>query len=57
MLETSIFSFSQNVFYLSQNKFQILSHIILSFARALNLNKSRIFQFGNELTGYEIYQI
>ena len=27
MLETSIFSFSPNVFYLSQNRFQILSHI------------------------------
>ena len=29
MLETSIFSFSKNVFYPFQNKFQCLSHIKL----------------------------
>ena len=31
MLVTSIFSFSQNVFYTSQNKFQFLSHIYMYF--------------------------
>ena len=49
MLVTSIFSFSKNVFYHSQNKFQFLCCIFLSSANALNLDKSKILSFGKDL--------
>ena len=50
MLVTSIFSFSHNVFLLSQKdffSFQVAS--LLSSENALNLNKSKILSFGKEL--------
>ena len=49
MLVTSIFSFPHNVFYPSQNKFQIFSHIYLSPANAFHLDKPKILSIGNEL--------
>ena len=51
MLITSIFSFSQDVFYPYQNKFEVLSHI-LSSVNAFNLDKSKILSFGKELILY-----
>ena len=51
MLVTSIFSFSRNVFYRSQNKFQVTFD--LSSANAFNLDKSKILSFGKELTKYK----
>ena len=48
MLVTSIFSFSHNVFYPSQNKFQFLSHIYLSSANASSSDRSKILSFGKE---------
>ena len=41
MLVTSTFSFSRNVFYPSQMKFQFFGHIFLSSANALNLDQSK----------------
>ena len=50
MLVTSIFSFSHNVSYSSQHKFQFLSRYYLSSANALNLDWFKIFPFGKELS-------
>ena len=49
MLVTSIFSFSKNVFYRSQKKFQFLVALILSSAICLNLVGSKLLSFGKEL--------
>ena len=49
MLKTIIFSFSHNVFYLSQDKFQFLSQSILLCASALNLDQSKDLSFGKGL--------
>ena len=50
MLVTSIFFFSHNLFYSSQNKFHFFqSHFILSSANAFNLDQSKISSFGEEL--------
>ena len=49
MLVTSIFSFSQNVSYSPENKFQLFSHIYLSSATALILDWSKILSFGKVL--------
>ena len=54
MLVTSIFSFSHNVFYPSQNKFQFFSHIYLSSANAFSLNQSKILSFGKELIVFSV---
>ena len=48
MLVTSIFSFSHNVFYPSQNKFQFSVTCILSSSTAFNLDQSEML-FGKEL--------
>ena len=42
MLVTSIFFFSHNFFYLSQNKFKISVSFILSSVHAYNLDQSKI---------------
>ena len=47
---TSIFSFSHNLFYPSQNKFQFSATFILLSANAYNLDQSKILSFGRELT-------
>ena len=39
MLVTSIFSFSHNVFYPSQNEFQVLSHIWFAVCKCFQLEK------------------
>ena len=49
MLVTSIFSFSHNVFYPSQNRFQFSFTFILSSANAFNLDQSENMLFGIEL--------
>ena len=49
MLVTSIFSFSHNVFYLSQTNYLFLSTFILSFANAFKLDQSKILSYGEEL--------
>ena len=49
MLVTSIFSFSHNVFYPSQDKFQFLSLFFLSSANAFNLDLTKILSFRKEL--------
>ena len=54
MLVTSIFSFSHNVFYPSQQRFlpyqrernNLFSEFILSSAHAFNLDQSKILPFG-----------
>ena len=48
MLVTIIFSFSHNVFYLSQNNFQYFSHMNF-VCNAFNLDKSKNLSFGKEL--------
>ena len=48
MLVTSIFFFSDNVFYPSLKKFQFFSHIYF-VATALNLDKSTNLLFDTEL--------
>ena len=48
MLVASIFSFSHNVFYLSQTIFQLFT-FFLSSANAVKLEKSKILSFGKEL--------
>ena len=50
MLETSIFSFSRNVFYPSQKEcpYFLITFIVLS-ANAFNLNQSKKLLFGKEL--------
>ena len=53
MLVTSIFSFSYNVFCLSQSKFQFFSYIFLSSANAFNLDQSKSLWFGKKLTTLE----
>ena len=53
MLVTSIFSFSHNVSYPSQNKFQISAKFDLLSANASNLDQSKYFSFGKELTLYD----
>ena len=50
MFRTSTLSFSYNVFYPSQNKFQFLSHFLLSSANAFNLDESKILSSGKELS-------
>ena len=49
MLVTSIFSFSQNVFYPSQNKFHFSVTFFFSSANAFNLDQSKILSFGKEI--------
>ena len=51
MLVTSIFSFSYNVFYPSQNKLQFLSNIdfVVCKINAFNLDQSTIFSFDKDL--------
>ena len=49
MLVTSNFLFSQNVFYLIQNKFVIWITFNLWSASAFNLDWSKILLFGKEL--------
>ena len=49
MLVTSIFSFSNNVFYPSQNKFQFSAKFNLSSANAFNLDQSKNLSLGKEL--------
>ena len=48
MLLTSIFFFSDYVFYSSQNKIQFCNNI-LSSAKSFNFDQSKILPFGNEL--------
>ena len=48
MLVTSIFSFSNNVFYPSHFKFHLLVTLILLSANAFNLDQSKILSFGKE---------
>ena len=54
MLVTSIFFFSDNVFYPSQNKFQnkflFLVTVILSSANAVDLDQAKYLSFGKELS-------
>ena len=52
MLDTSIFSFSHNVFYPVRNKFLIGVTFMLSSANAFKLDKSKILLFGKELNFY-----
>ena len=54
MLVTSIFSFSNNIFYSSQPQFQFLSHIILSSVNTLNLDQSNFFSFCKELNSITV---
>ena len=49
MLVTNIFSFSHNLFYPSQNKFQFLAEFNLSSANAFNLEQSKNLSFGKDL--------
>ena len=56
MLKTNIFSYSHNVFNLSQNKSQFFGHIYLSSANAFNLDKSKILSFGKELKTFTTQQ-
>ena len=49
MLVTSIFSFSHNVFYPSQKRFQFFVTFILSSTNAFNLDKSKVLSFGKGL--------
>ena len=49
MLVTNIFSFSHNVFYSPQNKFQFLSNNFLSSANPFNLDWYQILLFGKDL--------
>ena len=50
-LVTSIFSFSQNIFHSSKNRFQFLSQIyILLSADAFSLDQTTILSFGKELS-------
>ena len=48
MLVTSIFSFSQNVFYPSLNKFQFFHSHFFSSANAFNLDQFKVLSFGKE---------
>ena len=48
VLENSIFSFSHNVFYPSQMKFQFFSHICFVICNAFNLDQSKILSFGKD---------
>ena len=52
MLVTSIFFFSNNVFYSPINRF--CAKFILSSANALNLDQSKILSFGKRLNEPEI---
>ena len=49
-LETSIFSYVQNVFYTVQTDFTFWIASILSFANAFNLDKHEILSFGKSST-------
>ena len=49
MLVTSIFSFFYNVFYPSQGKYPFLIYILMSYANAFNLDRTKILTFGKEL--------
>ena len=49
MLVTNIFSFSHNVFYISQANFSFCSTFILSSANAFNFGLSKILWFGKGL--------
>ena len=56
MLVTSTFSFSQNIFYPSQNKFPILSLIYFVVCQGLNLDKSTSLLFGKGLINWQYYK-
>ena len=47
---TSIFSFSHNILFSSQNKFQFLSHIYFVFCKCFILNWSKVLSFGKEFS-------
>ena len=49
MQVTSIFFFSHNVFYPSQNKFQFFSKIYLSSANAFNSDQSKNLSLGKRV--------
>ena len=50
MLVTSIFSFSHNDFFSSQNKFQHLSYFSFVICKCFQLDLSKILFFGNGLS-------
>ena len=55
LLVTSIFSFSHNVFYSSQDKVHFSSHSYLSSAKSFKLDWSEILSFGYKgLTAYQM---
>ena len=48
MQVTRIFSFSHNVFYLSRNKLQYLSHIYFVLCKCFQLDQSKLLSFGKD---------
>ena len=57
MLVSSIFSFSHNVFYHFQKKFNFSVTFILSSANAFYLDQSKILLFGTELKKRTLFQM
>ena len=49
---TSILSFSHNIFFSSQNKFQFLSRIYFVFCKCFILDWSKILSFGKEFSPF-----
>ena len=49
MLVTSIFSFSHNVFYLSQNEFQFFSHIKFSVCKCFQFRTVQNLSYGKRV--------
>ena len=57
MLVTSIFSFSQNVFYPSQNKFQFFNHIYFVVCKCFQFDQSKILLFGKKLMYVHLHTV
>ena len=57
MLVTSIFYFSHNVFYPSQNKFQLFSNIYFSSASVFNSDLSENLSFGKEFISFYLFLV